>query len=124
MNYINDYKNYEEDRYKGKIDIFENSIIYNNNQFLCLLYIIITTIIYPILIKIKSRKENSLIIGSNSSTKGKRNYQNKNPKITSGYNSNKLYSKPGHGPLISDNYETRKSINDNESYQGETPYYQ
>ena len=124
MNYINDYKNYEEDRYKGKIDIFENSIIYNNNQFLSLLYIIITTIIYPILIKIKSRKENSLIIGSNSSTKGKRNYQNKNPKITSGYNSNKLYSKPGHGPLISDNYDTRKSINDNEFYQGETPYYQ
>ena len=123
MKYINEYKYYEKGRHDEYIDTFEKSIICNNYQIINLLIIVCITIIYPILIKITSRKKDSLLIDSNSIKNGKGKNRNNNAKITSGYDSNKLYSKPGYSPLISDNYDTPKPGNDNQYYQGETPYY-
>ena len=124
MKYINEYKYYEEGRYNEYIDTFEKSIICNNYQIINLIIILCITIIYPILIKITSRKKNSFAIDSNSIKNGNGKNKNKNSQITSGYDSNKLYSKPGYSPLISDNYDTPNPGNDNQYYQGETPYYQ
>ena len=123
MKYINEYKYYEKGRHDEYIDTFEKSIICNNYQIINLLIIVCITIIYPILIKITSRKKDSLLIDSNSIKNRKGKNKNNNAKITSGYNSNKLISKPGYSQLISDNYDAPKPGNGNQYYQGETPYY-
>ena len=62
MKYINEYKYYERDSWDKNIDVFENEIICNNYQFINLLIINCITIIYPILIKLTSRKKDSLIL--------------------------------------------------------------
>ena len=58
MEYINDYKNItKKNRYDDEdYDFFENSITYNNAQFIILLIIVIFIIVYPVLVWLSSPK--------------------------------------------------------------------
>ena len=66
MKYINEYKYYEYDYHRGYTDTFEQSVISINFQITCLIINLFITIMYPILIRIISRKNNSYIIESTS----------------------------------------------------------
>ena len=133
MEYIDEYKNYEKD-YSYKEDElsynFDNSIFYNYAQFINLLIIILIVIIYPIIIKKTSPKDDAYNeIMSNSlkekkSKHKKKDYNNYNSicmenksEITSGYDSNNFC------PTTSGNYGAPQPGYNNQSYHGETPYY-
>ena len=136
MEYIDEYKNYEKDRYSSyKEDElsynFDNSIFYNYAQFINLLIIILVVIIYPIIIKKTTPKDDSYDEIMSYSLKEKKSknitkdYNNYNAKcmenkseITSGYDSNNFCS------TTSGNYGAPQPEYNNQSYHGETPYYQ
>jgi len=135
MEYIVEYKNYEIDKYssykKEELSyIFDNSIFYNYAQFINLLIIILTVIVYPIIIKFTSPDDdsyNEIMSYSLNKKKSKNNNKNYNYgakcmenkfKITPEYDSNNFY------PTNSGNYGAPQPVYNNQSYHGETPFYQ
>ena len=133
MEYIDEYKNYEKNRYSSYNEDelsynFDNSIFYNYAQFINLLIIILVVIIYPIIIKKTSPKDDpynevmSYSLNEKKSKHAKKDYNNYNSKcmenITPGYDSNNFC------PTTSDNYGATQPGHNNQYYNGETPYYQ
>ena len=123
MEYIDEYKNYEKDRYSSYREEelsynLDNSIFYNYAQFINLSIILLIVILYPIIIKITSPKDESY----NEIKKEDYNYkaqcmENKSG-ITPQYDSDNLC------PTASGNYGAPQPGFNNQSYHGETPYYQ
>ena len=123
MEYIDEYKNYENGRYSSYREEelsynLDNSIFYNYAQFINLSIILLIVILYPIIIKITSPKDESY----NEIKKEDYNYkaqcmENKSG-ITPQYDSDNLC------PTASGNYGAPQPGFNNQSYHGETPYYQ
>ena len=139
--YISEYKNFGTEREKE--DFFEDSILYNHNQFILLLIIDIIIIVYPILIKITTcfpflnTINNSENVTYNNNRQRNKNINTRlvrnnqvNKKLLSGqYNSNQNFNYNNYYQKPSDdknsiNYPTTptNSTPDNYQYPSKTSY--